>query len=78
MRPVLLLGALLAPALALRLALWLVLVLQVIVVLRGLVKHRPAQPRGLADPPEMWFEQVPVQSLKINVQCLIFDVQWSP
>jgi len=42
MRPVLLLGALLAPALA----------------LRGLVKHRPAQPRGLADPPEMWFEQV--------------------
>merc|ERR1712012_53835 len=42
MRPVLLLGVLLAPGLA----------------LRGLVKHRPAQPRGLADPPEMWFEQV--------------------
>ena len=44
----------------------LLLVLQVIFLLRGLVKHRPAQPRGLADPPEMWFEQVPVQSLKIN------------
>merc|ERR1711970_646493 len=42
MRALLLLGALLAPALA----------------LRGLIKHRPAQPRGVADPPETWFDQV--------------------
>merc|ERR1712130_692737 len=42
MRALLLLGAILAPALA----------------LRGLIKHRPAQPRGIADPPEMWFDQV--------------------
>merc|ERR1711971_750096 len=42
MRALLLLGALLAPALA----------------LRGLIQHRPAQPRGVADPEEMWFDQV--------------------
>ena len=57
MHALLLLGALLAPALALR-SLWNWRWIESVSVFRGLIKHRPAQPRGVADPPEMWFDQV--------------------